>query len=222
MPSQIMGLQTNPHQFACLLNCHSRRRIGNSKDPFVWFDPLLPDIFAQAMAKLYRDESNLCLATTFRCLNGNFCTLYVRWPQFEDLSDSHPTTSHQFHDEAVSLVLGPKDDLIHGFFFKDFPGYRFVAFEDFSEYWGIAGIPELLISRVYDEGEEGLNKGETQSFGGLPGSFGEMTQEGEDLLRSDGFPLSVTELGRKSRKNVFIVPERVFFSSSPCGNPENT
>jgi hypothetical protein len=73
------------------------------------------------------------------------------------------------------LILGPKDDLIHGFFFKDFPGYRFVAFEDLSEYRGVAGIPELLISRVYDEGKEGLNKGETQSFGGLSSSFGKIT-----------------------------------------------
>jgi hypothetical protein len=81
---------------------------------------------------------------------------------------------------------------------------------------------ELLIAGVYDEAEKGTEKRKAESFGGLLGPFGVVTQEGQDLFRGDGFPLPVTELGGEPCQKVFVVPERVFFSSSSCGNPENT
>ena len=60
------------------------------------------------MAKLYRDESNLCLATTFRCLNGYFCTLDIRGPQFEDLDF---TLDSERPEDDVLLMGNLGDDL---------------------------------------------------------------------------------------------------------------
>jgi hypothetical protein len=51
----------------------------------------------------------------------------------------------------------------------------------------ITGILEPLCARVYDEGEKGTKKAKAESLGGLLGSLGEVTQEGEDLLRGQGF-----------------------------------
>jgi hypothetical protein len=83
-------------------------------------------------------------------------------------------------------------------------------------------IPKFLIAGVYDEAEKGTEKRKAESFGELLGSFGVVTQEGQNLFRGDGCPLPVTELGGEPCQKVFVVPERVFFSSSSCGNPEST
>ena len=52
------------------------------------------------------------------------------------------------------------------------------------------------------------------------GALGEVTQEGQDLLRGQGVHLSVTELGRKRGEQVEVIFERVFFSNSSCGSQE--
>jgi hypothetical protein len=49
-----------------------------------------------------------------------------------------------------------------------------------------------------------------------------MAQEGEDLLRGKGFRFPITKLGRKLGEKVEVIPERVFFSNSSCGNLEKT
>jgi hypothetical protein len=73
----------------------------------------------------------------------------------------------------------------------------------------------------FNESKKGAEKRKAESFGGLPSPFGVVAQEGQDIFRGDGFPLPVTELGREPCQKVFVVSERVFFSSSSCGNPEN-
>jgi len=57
---------------------------------------------------------------------------------------------------------------------------------------------------------------------GLFESLSEVAQEGEDLLRGKGFRFPVTKLGRKLGEKVDVIPERVFFSNSSCGNQEKT
>ena len=83
---------------------------------------------------------------------------------------------------------------------------------------GLAGIHELFAPGIYDEAEEGAKKGESEPFGGLPSSFGEAAQKGEDLLRGQGIPSPFTELGGKFCEKVFVIPDCVFFSSSSCGS----
>jgi hypothetical protein len=148
--------------------------------------------------------------------------LNIRGGQFQDFPDSHASSGHHFQDQPVSLVLCPEDDLVHGFLFHNRPGKRSLIFEHLPEYGRITGILKPLVAGVYDEAEKGAEKRKAESFGGLLGPFGVVTQEGQDLFRRDGVPLPVTELAGKSCQKVFVVPERVFFSSSSCGNPENT
>ena len=83
-------------------------------------------------------------------------------------------------------------------------------------------ILKLLVAGVDDESKKGAEKRKAECFGGLLGPFGVVTQEGQDLFRGDGFPLPVTELAGKPCQKVFVISERVFFSSSSCGNPKNT
>jgi len=182
MSSQIMGLQADSYEFTCFLHYDSRRRVGNGKNPFLPFCSPLTDIFPQAMGQLLRDKDDLGLPTTLGCLDADSTPVNVRGSQFKHFPDSHPSPCHQFKDEPVSLVRSPKDDLIDGFFFHDFPGHRSVVLEDLPKHWCITGIWEPLRARVYDKGEEGTKKGKAESLGGLLESFSEVAQEGEDLL----------------------------------------
>ena len=222
MPSKIMGLQADSHEFPCLLHHDSRRRVGNGKDPFLRFCSPLSDIFPQAMGQLLRDKNDLGLPTTFRCLDADSTLVNVRGSQFKHFPNSHPSPCHQFQDEAVSLVRSPKDDLIDGFFFHDLPGDGSVVLENLPEHRCITGIWEPLGTSVYDEGEEGTKKGKAESLGGLLEPLSEVAQEGEDLLRGQGFCLPVTKLGSKLGEKVVVIPERVFFWNSSCGNLEKT
>jgi hypothetical protein len=56
----------------------------------------------------------------------------------------------------------------------------------------------------------------------LLGSLGEVAQEGENLLWGQGFGLPITNFAGKFGKKVEVIPERVFFSNSSCGNLEKT
>jgi hypothetical protein len=85
-----------------------------------------------------------------------------------------------------------------------------LVFEGFREEGLFAGVYELLTAGVYDEAEKGAKKREAKPFDGLLCSFGEATQKGKDLLRGQGIPFPVTELGGKRCKKVFIVPDRFF------------
>jgi hypothetical protein len=218
VPSQIMRLQIDSHNFPCLFDQHSRRRIGNREDPLVWLNPVLPDKCFQAMGQFLRDEGNLSLTTALGRLDDNPPPFNVTGPQVENFADSHPPSGHQFQDEPVSLIRSSENDFVHGFLFNNLPGNGLLVFEGFPEERRFARVHELLIAGVYDEAEEGAKKREAESLGGLPCSFGEAAQEGKDLFRGQGFSFSVTELGGKPCKKVFIVSDRVFFSSSSCGS----
>jgi len=222
MSPQIMGPQTDSDEFPCLFYNHSRRRVGNGKDPFLRFCSFLPDVFAQAMGQLLRDKNDLGLPTTLGCLDAYSSTVNIRGSQFKNFPDSHSSPCHHFQDQPVSLILCPKDDLIDGFFFHDFPGDGSVVFEDLPKHRGITGICEPLHAGVYDEGEECTKKGKAESLGGLLKSLGQVPQEGQNLLWGEGFCLPVTKLDRKLGEQVEIIPERVFFSNSSCGNLEKT
>jgi len=222
MPSQIMGLQSDPHEFACLLHHDSRRRVGNGKDPFFRLCSPLSDIFSQAMGQLLRDKNDLGLPTTLGCLDAYSSPVNVRGSEFKNFPDSHPSPCHQFQDEAISLILCPEDDLVDGFFLHDLPGHGSVVLENLPKHRCITGIWKPLGARVYDEGEKCAKKGKAESLGGLFESLSEVAQEGEDLLRGKGFCLPVTKLGRKLGEKMEVIPERVFFSNSSCGNQEKT
>jgi len=222
MSSQIMGPEADSDEFPCLLYHYSCRRIGDAKDLLFLFNPSLSDILPKAVCQLLRYEGNLCLTTTFGCLDADSTPVNVRGSQFKHFPDSHPSPCHQFQDEPVSLVLSPEDDLIDGFFFHDLPGHGSVVLEDLSKHRCITGISEPLGACVYDEGEEGTKKGKAESLGGLLEPLSEVAQEGEDLLRGQGFCLPVTKLGSKLGEKVVVIPERVFFWNSFCGNLEKT
>jgi hypothetical protein len=174
------------------------------------------------MGQLLGYQGNLCLTAALGCLNAYSSAVNVRGSQFKNFPDSHPSTCHQFQDESVSLIRSPEYDLIDGFFFHDLPGDESVVFEDLSKHGGITRICEPLCARVYDEGEESTKKGKAESFGGLLESLSEVTQEGKDLLWGKGFGLPLTKLGGKLGEQMEVVPERVFFSNSSCGNLEKT
>jgi len=219
---QIMGPQPDSHNLACLLHNDSRRRIGNREDLCARLDGLLPNVFLQAIGQFLWDEGDLCLPTALGCLNDDSSPLNIRRGQFQHFPDSHSSSGHHLQDKTVSFVLSPEDDLVHGFLFNDLPGNGPLVFERFAKEGRFAGVHELLIAGVDNEAEKGAEKRKAESFGGLLGPFGVVNQEGQDIFRGNRFPLPVTELGGKSCQKVFVVSERVFFSSSSCGSPENT
>jgi len=59
-----------------------------------------------------------------------------------------------------------------------------------------------LVACVYDEGEKGTDQRKAESFGGLLGTLGEVTQEGQALLRGQEFRFPVTKLGRRFGEQV--------------------
>jgi hypothetical protein len=79
---------------------------------------------------------------------------------------------------------------------------RPVVFENFPKHRRITGILEPFIPCVNDESEKCAKKRKAESFGGLLGSLGEVTQERQDLLRGKGFRFPITKLDRKFDEKV--------------------
>ena len=72
---------------------------------------------------------------------------------------------------------------------------------------------EVGIDRVFDVIEKGFEAGVAVPFSGLIVAFGEPGQKGKNLIRGDGFQISITKFVVEATKQKFIVFYGIFFSN---------
>jgi hypothetical protein len=92
---------------------------------------------------------------TFRIADDELPILDVFWPELENFTHSHPSTSHQFQHDSISRVVGPKDHFINNFLFQNLPNSGSLIPKQLPQNHGIARILKVRIKRIFDEIEEG-------------------------------------------------------------------
>ena len=69
--------------------------------------------------------------------------------------------------------------------------------------------------------EKGFDVGIAESLGCLLCICGQFSQEFEDIVRGNGFYISVTEFDLKIAKDIAVITNRIFFWNWSCDNQEN-
>ena len=81
--------------------------------------PFVTDVFLESVCDFLRQESNLRLFSAFGARMMAFRSS-ISLGEFENLTDPHAGTGHEFEHETISGILRPEDDFIDHIFFKDF------------------------------------------------------------------------------------------------------
>jgi hypothetical protein len=96
-------------------------RITNWKDPLIFTDVFSPYVFLESIGNLLRDKYNFLLLATFRISQKQLPVVYIIWGELQDFADPHASPCHQFKDQSVSCLCGPKNNLVDGLFLDDIP-----------------------------------------------------------------------------------------------------
>jgi len=81
---------------------------------------------------------------------------------------------------------------------------------------------DSIVEGVSDEIEKGFQAGIAGSLCGLFCPFGDLVEEREDLIRSQGSYVPVTVLIFKMGEDELIGSDTIFFWNLPCGTQDNT
>ena len=84
-----------------LFHNNPSRLICYWKNALVGFYTITPDIFFKSIGYLFWDECGFSLSFTFRFANDELSILDVFRLEFENLTNSHSSTGHQFQHESV-------------------------------------------------------------------------------------------------------------------------
>jgi len=134
------------------------------KKPLIRLNPFAGYVFSETISHLLGNEDNLPLFTTLWAWEGEFPVFDISRGQLQNLTDPHPTPSHQLKNQAVSGFYGAKDGLIHYFLFQNAPAGESWGSIEFLQHRGVTGASETGIEVFDDEVEEGGQLG-------VPGLF---------------------------------------------------
>ena len=95
-----------------------------------------------------------CSFPLFGLPEDQFAILNVIHGEFQHLTDPHASPGHQFKHQPVADFDCPKNDLINGFLFDDFPSGDHSFPRQLADHRCIAGIPRVGIDVVFDEIEK--------------------------------------------------------------------
>jgi hypothetical protein len=122
------------------------------------------------------------LASAFWLSQEDFPLGNIIGNDFQDFPDSHRTACHQFQNQPVSHLVGPKDDFIHGFLFQDVKLGFYLCAEQLAQHRRIAWVDEIRIEVVFGKIEKCQQAGESSAFGlGIP-TFGELVHKVQDVV----------------------------------------
>ena len=165
-----------------------------------------------------RDEHKFVFLAAFGFTQDKFAILQISEPQFQDFTDAHTASGHQFEYQSIADLGGAEYDFVDGFLLDDFPPQRHPLAIEFSDHGPVTGIPEFGIDIVADEIEKGRELGKTDPLGVGFVAFGEAVQECKDLFRGDLVDGSITEFLDKPLDDGPVGSHRVFFSNGSCDN----
>ena len=161
MPPQVMGPELDPGNFSCLFDDHPCCGIRDRKDPIVGLNCLVLHIRPKSVYHLSRDEYHLRILSALWALDGELLIVHVIGGQFQDFSDSHAASGHEFQDQSVSELRRSENDLIHGLLFDNIPQDGLAGPVDLPEHRGITRVLNGSIEVGPDEVEESLEVGIT-------------------------------------------------------------
>ena len=131
----------------------------------------------------------------FRFLEDQLAIVNIHCPQFEHLTDPHPTAGHQFEHDPVPRIFHPKNDLVNNIFSQHGPWHFLWGLEDFLEHRCLAWVFKVWLECVFDEIEKRFQIGIAELFSGLFGAVGEIDKKRQDFIGGDGIQFSFSELG---------------------------
>src|SRR5512147_30433 len=140
MPPQIMWSEFNANQTPGLPYHHPRCVIAHWKKPAVGLSTRFIDVLFQTVSNLLGNERHLGLPSALWRCQDDLSALDVQWAHFQDLSDSHPTSGHQFQHDPAPRFGGPKDDFIDQVLLDDCPRLRWALLEQFAKHRSVTGI----------------------------------------------------------------------------------
>jgi hypothetical protein len=114
-----MGFQMNPDQFTGLFYNDPGSSIGYRKNPVTYFDVIVTDIILEPVRNFLWQESNLCLFSAFGIPDYSLPVFDILWSEFQNLTDPHATSGHEFKQQPVPWVSGPENDFVDHIFFQD-------------------------------------------------------------------------------------------------------
>jgi hypothetical protein len=122
--------------------------------------------------------------------------LNVHRPNFQHLSDSHPTPRHKLQHDPISRLHGSENDLIHQILLDNFPLLGRPFSKHLPQHGRITEVMDAGVGRI--EGvEKGLEAGIPVALGGWFSGSGKPGQEGYDFVGDYGFDLSVAEFWKR-------------------------
>ena len=110
----------NSNQIAGLFDNNPGGGIGYRKNSIIGSDLVVADIFLEAIRDFLRQEGDLRLFSTFWIPNDSLPVFDILGCEFENLSDPHACTGHEFENETIPGVGRSEDDLIDYVFFNNF------------------------------------------------------------------------------------------------------
>ena len=113
---EIMWSQIDPYHFARLVNHHPSGIAGDGENTLLGLNSHILDIFPQSVYDFLRDENNLGFLAAFWVGNSDFSVLFINWPDFEHLTDPHPTFGHQVQHDPVASIGRSENDFINKFY----------------------------------------------------------------------------------------------------------
>ena len=107
--------------------------------------------------------------------------------------------------------LGTENNFVNGLLLNDFP-FRNHSFPvQFSDHGRIARIAHGGINVISEKIEKGRQMGIADSFCVGFVSVGKVVQKGKDIIGCNLLNLGVTKILTESLKDVFIIPDCIFF-----------
>ena len=167
----------------------------------MWTLALFRRIIAERVSHFLRDEHDFMFFSAFGFSKDQLSILNVIQSELQNLTDPHPPTGHKFKQQSIANFGGPKNDLINGIFFDDFPsGYHPFPIQ-FSDHGRVTGISYTGIDVIAEKIEKGRQVGIADSFGIGFVTVGKAVQKGKDIILCNLFNLGMTELPAESVKN---------------------
>ena len=110
----------NADQVTGLFNNDPGGSVGYRKNPVTGFDPIVTDIFLEPVRDFLGQEGNLRFIAALGIPDDSLPVFDILGCEFQNLADSHATTSHEFEHKSVPGMPSSENDFIDHILFKDF------------------------------------------------------------------------------------------------------
>lgn len=80
------------------------------ENPLICLNSLGSNVFPETVGDLLGDKNNLMLFTTLWASEGELPVFNISGGQLQNLTDPHPTPSHEFENQSVSWFDGAFDN----------------------------------------------------------------------------------------------------------------